>query len=180
MNKLLVTSMFLAVTGCGSQPFTQITAVPEGSSLRLNTVLHISSQSAHADVQYGRPAESGGVNLNDPFCQFEVNDLAGSDGETIEPGTYTITTTHEYTRSGDSVMAKTGAGLRVAGLNLAQAMQIEVDYITELEIANNAPPNLQRVYCHNVAGADIGRFLTFEELNQALNPTAEIVAPSSN
>jgi hypothetical protein len=161
--------------GCASQSMHQGTGIPQGAALHLKTALRIGPHSAHTDVQYGVPAGSGGANLSYPFCKFEVERLSGGQGETLQPGTYRIVSSAQYTRPGDTVLGNSGIGVQVAGLELVQVMA-QLDYITEMTIASNPPPNLQRVYCHNVADIETGRFLTLMEINKALRPTAEIVS----
>jgi hypothetical protein len=162
------------MVGC-AQLLHQDTGIPQGAALHLKTALQIGPHSAHTDVQYGVPTDPGGVNLSYPFCKFEVERLSGGQGETLQPGSYRIVSSEQYTRPGQGVLGKGGIGVQVAGLELVQVMA-QLDYITEMTIAANPPPNLQRVYCHNVADVDTGRFLTLTEINKALRPTAEIVS----
>jgi hypothetical protein len=170
--------MLFALTSLAGCAFSERTpspyAIPGGSRLHLNQALEIAPNTAHINVQFGRP---GGVDLLEPFCSLLVSTLS-TRPQLIRPGVFRIESVTQRMEPGDTVLSAKGERLRLASLNLAgvrlaDADYTSIDYVTNIKLSSARQPQVRRMVCHKVDDVS-GGHLSVDEIKGILEPLATI------
>lgn len=157
--------LLLALTGCAHSPPSPTHA----GQLSLLAPLVIPPASATVRLQYGKPVARNGVQVQDPFCVFEINTV--SDGpQMVKPDTFRITR-HSHAISSIAEAALPWPALtRVALFDDDRPTHIYYKTLFRLESA--LQPGVRLLTCmsnQNLPGVyPFMRHLTLDEIRGAL------------
>ncbi len=136
------------------------------SAVQLHQPLTVETGWARSFVQHGRPAHRAELGKFDPFCSFEVKEVAG-EGDRIEvnPDTFTITrVTHK----------QPVGGVFAGALNIEEDVG-PVEPAVDIYLSSAAQPGVIRLRCSKwESDALFATRVDLDDIRAVLGPVADI------
>jgi hypothetical protein len=178
MKRIVLMAVFLVCGACQSAPTTfdensSDYPPPVGSRFTLRQELVIPADSAHVDLQAGRPVSLSKLNQYHPYCRLDVQDVRETP-QTLTPDEFLVKRVY---REATDVVARRSVLLPVRRVSDDNGGPTFMIYRTVFILKSAHQPQVRRLSCERWDRPALGDHLSLREIRTALGDYFSVALP---